>query len=78
MTKERLTLWLDAGIVAEARAMAAKRQISLSAFLREQLLHIVYERRAFRNAKRRALKRLRTGLDLRWSPQRSRDDLHQR
>ena len=35
-------------------------------------------RRLFERARRRALKRLRAGLDLQWAPMGSRDDLHRR
>lgn len=35
-------------------------------------------RRLFDRARRRALKRLRDGLDLQWTPSRSREDLHRR
>jgi predicted XRE-type DNA-binding protein len=36
------------------------------------------QRRSFTSAKRRALARLRTGLDLQWTPPASRDALHDR
>jgi len=35
-------------------------------------------RRLFERARRRALTRLRAGLDLQWAPMGSRDDLHRR
>jgi hypothetical protein len=35
-------------------------------------------RKAYRHARKRALARLREGMDLRWTPPRSRDELHQR
>jgi hypothetical protein len=38
----------------------------------------VRERKAFDKARRRALRRLREGLDLHWTPERSRDPLHER
>jgi hypothetical protein len=39
---------------------------------------IVQLGRSFRMARRRALKRLRKGLDLRWMPAATRDELHRR
>ncbi len=36
------------------------------------------ERKAFDKARRRALGRLRKGLDLQWTPPESRDELHER
>jgi len=39
---------------------------------------MVRKRKQFRNARRSALARLKEGLDLGWTPPRSRDELHQR
>jgi len=39
---------------------------------------LLRERKAFDKARRRALARLREGLDLRWMPPGSRDELHER
>jgi putative addiction module component (TIGR02574 family) len=39
--------------------------------------HVVRQR-LFERARRRALRRLHDGLDLQWTPQRSRDALHER
>jgi hypothetical protein len=39
---------------------------------------MVRERKAFDRARRRALARLRHGLDLHWTPPKSRDELHER
>jgi hypothetical protein len=36
------------------------------------------ERKTYRRARKRALARLREGMDLRWTPPRNRDELHQR
>jgi hypothetical protein len=36
------------------------------------------ERKAYRRARKRALALLREGMDLRWTPARSRCDLHER
>ena len=76
--KTKLTLRVDAALIGEARVMAADRGISLNAFLCEQLQQIVGTYRSFRNAKRRALARLGAGLDLRWTPPRSRSEVHRR
>lgn len=76
--KKQLRLTLDQQIVANLRTMAAERGVSLSQFVHEQLSRTIPKRRSFRTARRRALERLRLGLDLDWTPTRSRDDLHQR
>jgi hypothetical protein len=39
---------------------------------------VIQEGRSFRIARRRALRRLRKGLDLRWVPAATRDELHRR
>ena len=38
----------------------------------------VQELKSFKKARRRALARLRTGLDLQWTPERTREKLHER
>jgi len=36
------------------------------------------KRKTYRRARRRALARLQQGIDLRWTPPRSREELHER
>ena len=76
--KTNVTLKLDADLLREARVLAAEEGTSVSALLTERLEALVRERKAFDKARRRALARLRDGLDLRWTPARSRDELHER
>jgi hypothetical protein len=76
--KTNVTLKLDKDLLREARVVAAEQGRSLSAFLTEQLEAIVRDRKAFDRARRRALARLREGIDLQWTPPRSRDELHER
>jgi len=76
--KTNITLKLDAELLREARVLAAQEGISISAMLAARLEAIVRERKAYNRARRRALARLREGLDLHWTPQRSRDELHER
>jgi hypothetical protein len=78
MTKSNVTLKLDAELLREARVLAAEEGRSLSALLAERLEAMIRERKAFEKARRRALARLRQGLDLQWTPPRSRDELHER
>lgn len=73
-----MTLRLDADLLREARLVAAEEGRSTSALLTDRLEAIVRERKAFDRAKRRALARLREGLDLQWTPPRARDELHER
>lgn len=76
--KTNVTLKLDADLLREARVIAAEEGRSVSALLTDRLESLVRERKAFERARRRALARLREGLDLRWTPPRSRAELHER
>ena len=76
--KTTVTLSLEADLLREVRSVAADEGRSISALLIEHLQAIVRERKAFDRARRRALRRLRVGLDLQWTPQQSRDPLHER
>jgi hypothetical protein len=76
--KTNVTLKLDANLLREARVIAAEEGRSVSALLTERLESLVRERKAFDKARRRALARLRQGLDLQWTPPKSRDELHER
>jgi len=76
--KTNVTLKLDADLLREARVIAAEEGRSVSALLTDRLEAIVRERKAFDKARRRALTRLREGLDLQWIRPTSRDELHER
>ena len=67
-----------ADLIREARVMAAEEGRSISALLTDRLETMVRDRKAFDKARRRALARLREGLDLQWTPPKSRDELHER
>lgn len=73
-----ITLKLSTDLLREARVLAAEEGRSISALLSERLEAMIRERKAFDRARRRALARLSTGMDLRWAPPRSRDELHER
>lgn len=76
--KTNVTLKLDADLLREARVLAAEEGRSISRLLTDQLEGLVRERKAFERARKRALARLRGGLDLQWTPPESRDELHER
>lgn len=76
--KTNVTLKLDADLLREARVIAAEEGRSISALLTDRLEAVVRERKAFDRARRRALARLREGLNLQWAPPTSRDELHER
>lgn len=76
--KANVTLTIDADLLREARVLAADQGTSVSAMLRDRLEELVRGHRSYEVARRRALARLRKGLDLGWTPPRSRDELHER
>ena len=76
--KTNVTLKVDSDLLREARVIAAEEGRSVSALLTDRLESLVRDRKAFDRARRRALARLREGLDLRWAPPRVRDELHER
>ena len=76
--KTNITLKLDADLLREARVLAAEEGSSISSLLAARLEELVRERNGYARARRRALSRLREGFDLRWTPPRSRDELHER
>jgi hypothetical protein len=76
--KSNVTLKLDADLLREARILAAEENTSISALLAARLEQIVRERKNYDRARKRALVRLREGMDLRWTPPASRDELHER
>ncbi len=78
LMKTNITLKLDAELLREARVLAAEEDTSISAMLAAKLEQIVRDRQTYRRARKRALARLREGMDLRWTPPKSRDEIHER
>jgi len=76
--KTNVTLKLDADLLREAKEIAAEEGRSVSALVSDRLESLVRERKQFERARRRALARLKKGLDLRWTPPRSRGELYER
>jgi hypothetical protein len=76
--KTNITLKLDAALLREVRVLAAEEGTSISALLAARLEEIVRQRKAYDRARKRALARLREGMDLGWTSPRSRDELHER
>ena len=76
--KTNVTLKLDAKLLKEARILAAEEGSSISGLLASKLEELVRERKGYDLARRRALARLRIGIDLGWKRPRSRDELHER
>jgi hypothetical protein len=75
--KANITLMLDAVLLREIRVLAAEEGTSISALVHPTSKEIVCKHRSRGQARKRALARLREGLDLQWTPTSSRDELHQ-
>ena len=76
--KANVTLKIEADLLQEARVLAAEEGSSISALLAVRLEQAVRERKGYDQARRSAVARLRSGFDLRWTPTRSRGELHER
>jgi hypothetical protein len=76
--KTNITLKLDAELLREIRVMAAEAGTSISALLAARLEEILKQRKTFERSRKRALARLREGMELNWTPPSSRDELHER
>ncbi len=76
--KTNLTLKLDSALLREAKILAAEDGTSISAMLAARLEQLVRERKTYDRARKRALARLRQGMNLQWTPPKSRDELHER
>lgn len=76
--QRNITLTLDDDLVHKARVLAARRNRSVSALLREELTRLVAEDEAYETAKKAALKRLARGTHLGGGPLPRRDELHDR
>ena len=76
--KRNVTLKLDAKLLKRARLLAAEQGSSISKILAEKVEDLVRERKGYDRARKRALARLRAGMDLGWTRPGSRDELHGR
>jgi predicted transcriptional regulator len=76
--QRNITLALDDDLIRKAKVLAARRNLSVSALLREELSRLVFEDEAYETAKRAALERLERGSHLGGGPLPSRDELHDR
>jgi hypothetical protein len=75
--KTNITIEVDTAVLRQIRELAAEEGISIGALVAARLDQIVRERNTYERARKRALARLREGLDLHWIPPRSRDKLHE-
>ena len=73
-----VTLKVDDDLLREAKVLAAKEGTSVSRLVAAQLEHLVRQDSQYERSRQRAVRRLRRGWDLGWSPPESRSELHER
>lgn len=76
--KQNITLSLDKEIIKKAKVLAAKKDLSVTKLLAEQLAKVISEEDQYESSKRRALARLRKGFHLGGRILASREELHER
>jgi len=76
--KTNITLKLDRELLREAKVVAAKRDTSVSALVTTQLEELVRNESGYDAARKRAIARMKKGLDLGWRKPASRDELYDR
>jgi hypothetical protein len=76
--KRNITLSIDKELLRQARGMAAKRGMSISALLSEKLLESADHERAYERAKSNALAQMDLGFHLGGTGIRDRAALHDR
>ena len=75
--KQNITLSLEKELIQRARILAARRSVSVSRLLSDELARIVQEADAYDKAKQAALSDLEKGLPLGGQPAK-REELHER
>ena len=73
-----ITLAFDEEVIRAAKVVAARRGLSLSGLIREQLLAIVEEDERYEAARRSALEWMEHGASLGVGTKPTRDELHNR
>jgi hypothetical protein len=66
--KTNITLSVDSSVLREAKILAAEEGTSISAMLAVRLEQMVRERKTYNRARKRAVARLRKGMNLHWTP----------
>lgn len=76
--RQNITLSLDKEILKKAKILAAKKDLSVTKLLAEQLAKIVSEDDQYESSKKRALARLKKGFHLGGHILANREELHER
>ena len=75
--KQNITLSLEKELIQRARILAARRSVSVSRLLSDELARLIHEADAFKRAKHIALEDLEAGFPMGGKPA-SREELHER
>jgi len=75
--KQNITVSIDKVLMQKARVLAAKRSISISRLLSEELAEIIARQENYERARDDAFAKLKVGYHLGGRPA-SRDELHER
>ena len=73
-----ITLRVKTRLLREAKVLAAREGTSVSGLLADLLEERIRQAKGYDARKKRALLILKQGRKLRWTPPRSRDELHER
>ncbi len=76
--KQNITLSLDRDVLKKVKVLAAKKDVSVTRLLAEELTKIVREDDQYESSKRRAMARLKKGFHLESLTFTRRDELHER
>jgi len=76
--KQNITVAIDGALLKRARAVAARRGLSVSALLADELRALVADDTAFESARRQAMAALEHGLPLGEAKITDRESLHER
>jgi hypothetical protein len=76
--KRNITLSLEEDLLKKAKLVAAKKEMSVSGLLTEQLTRVIMEEDQYEASRRRALSRLKKGFHLGGRILATREELHER
>ena len=76
--KQNITLSLDRDVLKKVKVLAAKKDVSVTRLLAEELTRIAHEDDQYESSKRRGIARLKKGFHLGGLTLTRRDELHER
>jgi hypothetical protein len=77
-SKVNLTIKIDKALLRKIRILAAEKDTSISALVADAIEQRSTQSGRYEEAKRRAIARMNSGIELNWEKPLSRDELHER